>query len=87
MPAFYLPFLKNYLSRDDLTPETLLANEARFRSQAETDAFSAFANKLGQRRLRQFKKHLAKLRDAIRNRENMRLARTRMFALYTVMYF
>lgn len=80
--SFLFAILKNYLSRDDLTPETLLANEARFRSQAETDAFSAIANQFGQRRLRQFKKHLAKLRDAIRNRENMRLARTRMFALY-----
>ncbi|MBK9186441.1 MAG: hypothetical protein IPM78_09290 [Moraxellaceae bacterium] len=54
MPVFVC-YSQNYLSRDDLTPETLLANEARFRSQAETDAFSAIANKLGQRRLRQFK--------------------------------
>lgn len=80
--SFLFAILKNYLSRDDLTPQTLLANEARFRGEAETQAFGTIATKLGQRRLAQFKKHLAKLRDAIRNRENMRLARTRMFALY-----
>lgn len=80
--SFLFAILKNYLSRDDLTLETLSANEARFRQEAEQQAFTAIAEKLGQRRLRQFKTHLTKLRDAIRNRENMRLARTRMFALY-----
>ena len=80
--SFLFAVLKNYLTRDDLTPETLSANEARFRHQAEQDAFTAISSKLGAGKLRTFKTHLAKLRDAIRNRENMRLARTRMFGLY-----
>lgn len=81
-PSFLFAVLKNYLTRDDLTPETLAANEARFRDEAERDAFTAIREKQGARALRTFHKHLGQLRDAIRNRENMRLARTRMFGLY-----
>ncbi len=80
--GFLFAILKNYLSRDDLTPETLAAREAQFRHSAEAEAFTAIEQRLGARQLRQFKMHLAKLRDAIRNRENMRLARTRVFGLY-----
>lgn len=81
-PSFLFAILKNYLSRPDLSLETLAANEARFREEAERDAFGAIGKRLGQRRLRAFRKHLGRLRAAIRNRENMRLARTRMFGLY-----
>ncbi|MET1076637.1 MAG: phosphoenolpyruvate synthase [Pseudomonas sp.] len=81
-PSFLFAILKNYLSRPDLTPETLAANEARYRLQAEQLAFETIAQRLGARALRRFKKHLGQLRSAIRNRENMRLARTRMFGLY-----
>jgi pyruvate,water dikinase len=42
--------------------------------------------KLGSRALKKFNKDLSALRDAIRNRENMRLARTRMFGLYRDIY-
>ena len=85
-PSFLFAILKNYLSRPDLTPQTLAANEARYRQQAEQQAFAAIAKRLGGRALRTFKKHLGKLRDAIRNRENMRLARTRMFGLYRELF-
>lgn len=81
-PSFLFAVLKNYLTRDDLTPETLAANEARFRADAERDAFAAIREKQGALALRRFRKHLDRLREAIRNRENMRLARTRMFGLY-----
>ncbi|MFP5429475.1 MAG: phosphoenolpyruvate synthase [Gammaproteobacteria bacterium] len=81
-PGFLFAILKNYLSRDDLTPETLAANEARFRESAEKEAFTTIRTRLGRRTLSRFRKDLARLRDAIRNRENMRLARTRMFGLY-----
>ncbi|MES2818137.1 MAG: phosphoenolpyruvate synthase [Pseudomonadota bacterium] len=80
-PSFLFAILKNYLSRPDLTPQTLAANEARYRQQAEEQAFGAIGRQ-GARTLRTFKKHLGQLRSAIRNRENMRLARTRMFGLY-----
>jgi len=85
-PGFLFSILRNYLTRDDLTPETLAANEARFRAEAEQEAFTAIQQKLGRRALRRFRKHLGKLRDAIRNRENMRLARTRMFGLYRELF-
>lgn len=85
-PSFLFAVLRNYLSRDDLTPETLAANEARFRHSAEQEAFDAIRTRLGPRALRRFRKHLGKLRDAIRNRENMRLARTRMFGLYRELF-
>ncbi|MCJ8169130.1 phosphoenolpyruvate synthase [Atopomonas sediminilitoris] len=81
-PSFLFAVLKNYLSRPDLTLETLAANEARFRQQAEQQAFSAVLSNAGRRGLKRFKKHLGALRAAIRNRENMRLARTRLFGLY-----
>lgn len=81
-PSFLFAVLKNYLTRDDLTPESLAANEARFRAQAEAEAFATIRKKLGFFALRRFRKDLAHLREAIRNRENMRLARTRLFGLY-----
>ena len=84
-PSFLFAILKNYLSRPDLTPQTLAAKEARFRQEAETQAFAAIARQ-GGRALRRFRKHLSRLRSAIRNRENMRLARTRMFGLYRELF-
>ena len=84
--AFLFAVLKNYLTHDDLTPETLAAKEAQFRDSAEHEAFTAIRDKLGARVLATFRKNLAKLRDAIRNRENMRLARTRVFGLYRDLY-
>ncbi|CBL43822.1 phosphoenolpyruvate synthase like [gamma proteobacterium HdN1] len=84
--SFLFAVLRNYLARTDLTPETLAANEARFRHEAEAEAFNAVRKQLGVRALKRFQKHLSKLRDAIRNRENMRLARTRMFGLYRELF-
>jgi pyruvate,water dikinase len=81
-PSFLFAVLKNYLTRDDLTLESLAASEARFRAQAEAEAFTAIRRTLGFFALRRFRRQLAQLRDAIRNRENMRLARTRLFGLY-----
>lgn len=81
-PSFLFAVLKNYLERDDLTPESLAEREAQFRQEAEQQSFTAIEQKLGRRALKGFKKNVARLRDAIRNRESMRLARTRMFGLY-----
>lgn len=85
-PSFLFAVLKNYLARDDLTPETLTAREAQFRASAEAEAFAAIRARSGGRALRRFRQHLARLRDAIRNRENMRLARTRLFGIYRDLY-
>ncbi len=84
--SFLFAVLRNFLNRDDLTIDTLNANEMKFRADAETEAFTAIKKELGGRALKGFKKDLAKLRDAVRNRENMRLARTRMFGLYRDIY-
>ena len=85
-PSFLFAVLKNYLSKPDLTIDTLHENEMKLRSEAENEAFTAISNKLGQRSLSKFKSDLHKLRCAVRNRENMRLARTRMFGLYRDIY-
>ncbi|MCA6063366.1 phosphoenolpyruvate synthase [Thalassolituus marinus] len=82
-PAFFYQVLKNFLGRDDLTLATLSANEARYRAEAEQQVFSRLRGGLAKRR---FIRDLARLREAIRNRENMRLARTRMFGLYRDIY-
>lgn len=80
-PSFLFAVLKNYLSRDDISIETLTANEMKFRKESEELAFSAIRKRLGCMKLRRFKKDLIKLRQAVKNRENMRLARTRAFGL------
>ena len=84
--SFMFAILKNFLSKSDLTLATLAANEAKFRSEAEASVIPLVRKKLGKRALKKFNKDLSALRDAIRNRENMRLARTRMFGLYRDIY-
>lgn len=81
-PSFLFAVLKNYLSKPDLTIDTLHENELKLREEAESQVFSALSDKFGSKKLQKFKKDLHKLRCAVRNRENMRLARTRMFGLY-----
>lgn len=84
--SFMFAILKNFLSREDLSLQTLAENEARFRQESEEEAFTAITKQSGRRALGKFKKDLNKLRDAVKNRENMRLARTRMFGLYRDIY-
>ncbi|KLR21059.1 phosphoenolpyruvate synthase [Enterobacter hormaechei subsp. hoffmannii] len=81
-PRFLFTILKNYLTLDDLTPESLAARERGLRNEAENLAFSAVEQKFGKRRMLRFKRHLARLRQAIRHRENMRFTRTRMVGFY-----
>ncbi len=81
-PSFLFKILKNYLTRDDLTPESLASRERGLRSEAENLAFSTVEKTFGKRRMLRFKRHLLKLRQAIRHRENMRFTRTRMVGYY-----
>jgi len=85
-PAFMFAVLKNFLKRDDLTLATLTQNEQKLRQDAEEEAFSVLTRTQGKLACQRFKKHLGKLRQAIKNRENMRFARTRMFGLYRDIY-
>ena len=84
--SFMFAVLKNFLAKPDLTLQTLAENEEKFRATAEAAVIPVIKSQLGSRALRKFNKDLAALRDAIRNRENMRLARTRMFGLYRDIY-
>lgn len=84
--SFMFAVLKNFLAKSDLTLATLAENEAKFRSEAEEAVIPVIRKNLGSRALKKFNKDLSALRDAIRNRENMRLARTRMFGLYRDIY-
>lgn len=85
-PAFMFSVLKNFLSREDLTLASLTAREARFRDDAEADVFPRIEKQFGASGLRKFRRTLDRCRAAIRNRENMRLARTRLFGLYRDIY-
>ncbi|MBF0353270.1 MAG: phosphoenolpyruvate synthase [SAR324 cluster bacterium] len=84
--SFMFAILRNFLSRTDLNLETLNQNEARFRQEAEELCFSRIRSQLGERKLLRFKKDVERLRHGIKNRENMRLARTRVFGLYRDIY-
>jgi len=74
--------LASYVARDDLVPEHLSAREQAMRRDAER----TMADTLGFLRLRGAIKALHAARAAVKNRESMRLARTRMFGLYRAAY-
>lgn len=80
--AFLFAVLKNFLRRDDLTRASLAHREAGLRAEAEANVLPAIRRSGGRRAERRFLRLLQRARAAIRNRENMRLARTRMFGLY-----
>ena len=56
------------------------------RHSAEEIAFATIKKTLGSMQLRWFKKNLGNLRNAIKNRENMRMNRSRMFGLFRDIY-
>jgi pyruvate,water dikinase len=85
-PSFMFAVLKNFLTRPDLTLDTLNKNEHQFREEAEKEAFSKIIRHFGEKKLPKFKKALSHLREGVKHRENMRLARTRMFGLYRDIY-
>jgi len=81
-PSFLVDVLRNFVDRPDLDPEQLAQSERALRSDAENE-LSGKLGLLGRRRL---KRVLRAARAAVRNRENMRLARTRMFGLFRDVY-
>jgi len=84
--SFMFACLKNFLQRADLTPENLAKNEQQLRANAEQEISERINNTLGKRKRKAFFRELQKLRQAIKHRENMRLARTRLFGLYRDIY-
>jgi pyruvate,water dikinase len=84
-PAFVYQVIRNYLlTADDgrLDPEAATQREAEIRRQAEERAFAALASRrspLPRRAI--FRRVLANARLGVRNRENMRFARTQIYGL------
>ena len=81
-PAFLIQILKNYLYNDKLTLKKLEEQEQKLRRTAEDKVFKhigAFSKGKAQ-------KLMKRMRDAVKNRENMRLTRTRAFGLSRAIY-
>ena len=81
-PSFMFKVIKSYLKRDDLSLEQLNAKELALRAKTEEEVFAKIKATLGSRALKRFKKDLASFRASVKNRENLRLERTRLFGLY-----
>ncbi|PVZ72458.1 phosphoenolpyruvate synthase [Pelagibaculum spongiae] len=84
--SFIFSVMKNFLSRDDLTLDNLSQREQQFRTQTEKEIKLNMNAKLGTAQWGKFYSDLVKLRAAVKNRENMRLARTRAFGLMRDIY-
>jgi phosphohistidine swiveling domain-containing protein len=81
-PGFLIQMLRNYLDRDDLDPDAMQAEEKRRRTAAENTLYRS----MGFWARRQVPGLLKAVRVAVKNRENMRLARTRAFGLARDLY-
>jgi phosphohistidine swiveling domain-containing protein len=82
-PAFMFACLKNYLANPKLSLSSLQRHEMDLRHSEEKRVFGAAKGWLARTLL---KRDLERLRNAVKNRENMRLARTRMFGLFRCIY-
>ena len=81
-PSFLVRVLRNYLDRADLDPDALLQRER----QAQVKAMSELDSRAGFLARRRLQKALRNARRGVKARENMRLARTRVFGLYRDIY-
>lgn len=84
-PAFVYQILQNHLAADDAAFAAALGaggREARIRAEAERQAADAIrGRRLGGARLLVFRRVLAAARRGVRDREAMRLARARAYAI------
>ena len=76
-PAYLIAILRNYIKRADLDPDKLVRRERDLRADAEKTLFEA----LPALKRSKARKVLQNARESVKNRENLRLARTRMFGL------
>jgi pyruvate,water dikinase len=76
-PTFVLAMIRNYVGRPDVTPEGLLAKERAVRAAAE----ARVRERLKPWQRPHFDWVLERARRHIRDRENLRLVRTRVFGL------
>ncbi len=82
-PAFMFACLRNYINNPKLSLASLERHEKNLRSDEELRIFSLLKSPLARLTM---KRDLNRLRNAVKNRENMRLARTRLFGLYRCLY-
>lgn len=83
-PAFVFQMLGNYLQMDDpaaLDLDAMATRERQTRRDAEDQAMQAIGGLLGWPRRRLFRFVLKRARRGVRNRENMRFLRTRIYGL------
>ena len=76
-PGFVLRVLRNYLAAAPIDPDAIAAREHAAREQAEQTLLA----RVGWMKRGRVRRTLRAARTAIKHRENMRLARTRMFGL------
>lgn len=83
-PSFVFAMVKNYLKMDSIDIEAMEANEKRIRVQAE----ALVKEKLGSNPLRLafFRWVVMNARRHVKNRENMRFARTKIFGILRDMF-
>ena len=81
-PGFVIKILRNFLDRPDLDPDKLAQKEKGEQQKALVKVKRALSFFQGMG----LQKNLKRARQAVKNRENMRLARTRMFGLYRDIY-
>jgi pyruvate,water dikinase len=82
-PAFVARVILNYVDRADLDPDALAARDRSARDAMEREVLAAAGGPVARARLR---RAVQATRDGIRARENMRLARTRLFGAYRDLY-
>lgn len=76
-PSFLVAMIRNYLGRPEISPESMEAKERAVRERAE----AVVRERLPRRHRPLFDWVLGRARRHIRDRENMRLVRTRVFGL------
>lgn len=85
-PNFLISILKNYVQKENLSYKEFIANELELRNSEEEIIRPFIKKKLSFFARRKFYKDLAKLRKAIRYRENTRLLRTKSFGISRQIY-
>lgn len=80
--SFVIRVLRNYLARPDLDPDKLALHELALRREAE----AALYKNVGVFGRGKARRTVAAARESVKNRENMRLARTRLFGLFRDAY-
>jgi rifampicin phosphotransferase len=80
--SFLVQVLRTYVGNDRLSLSRLEEQEQKLRQEAEKKVLDT----IGSWKYRKAQKLMKRMRDAVRNRENMRLTRTRAFGLSRMIY-